>query len=805
MQVIYDILYATRLLGKTPKFTVLTISVLCGGLAISLFTFAFLYTFTSKPLPLPEQGTLYRASLFWDSEAFGERRHLEAYEAAKIRENITTFAEHGVWQNKTVSVSLGDNKLVTAAVRTTPNLFKISRTQPLLGRTLELSDSYIDSAPVGMISYAIWQGQFAGVKDIVGKSLYVNGVATEIVGVMPQGYRFPISHDLWLPIASRLLDPLMTDRDKVNFFGRLQPGVSVEQAQNQFFDIAKQAFDERSELLPGVELIRSDVDLFQQFDIDESMKILMFVLNLVAFFILFLAAINVGNLLFARAIQRSKESAIRTALGAPHWRLVSQLMWEGVLVTLVGTVLALVVVGWLLSLINIYLHSLMGNELAFWYQWGLDRSVLLAGLGFALFTIFVACFLPAVKAARQNFNMVLRDGTRGAQSRSIGRISRFLVTTQIAAISIIMVLGTVISVKVNQATDLELGYDYKKMYFSIVELPSHDYPDGSSRSLFFDKFQKQLIQEQAISDVSIRFNFRQQSVAIDGAEYQKESDKPRLNVYALLGNSDFMGPTLLQGRHLDERDNISSARSSLISESMSKRHWQNESPLGKRLEINLDGTSEWVTIVGVVSDTSNNPFEKPALFDEIYLSGYQFPNSRGTVFFRRLVDVASVEDAFFRTMSRIDSQLDVLTIEDWELETSAISKMVVVFRDTVIFSGLFAMILAMTGIYGLTVFSVEKRSQEVGVRRALGATDRNILDLFIKQSSRQLVVGLVCGGGISILMLVASVSVLSLPSYVYGVIFAIVLTSLISIVMVAVVIPARKAVMMEPSDALRHE
>lgn len=192
----------------------------------------------------------------------------------------------------------------------------------------------------------------------------------------------------------------MTDRETVNFFGRLQPVVSVEQAQIQFFDLAKQAFEERSELLLGVELLRSDVGLFQQFTIDESTKILVFVLNLVALFILFLAAINVGNLLFARAIQRSKESAIRTALNAPHWRLVSQLMWEGVIITVVGTVLALILVTWLLNFINVYLHSLMGDELAFWSQWGLDSSVWLASLGFALFTVFVACFLPALKAAR---------------------------------------------------------------------------------------------------------------------------------------------------------------------------------------------------------------------------------------------------------------------------------------------------------------------------------------------------------------------------------------------------------------------
>lgn len=805
MNVLHDILYSLRLLKKTPRFTVLTIFVLCGGLAISLFTFAFLHTFTSKPLPLPEQDNLYRSSLFWHSDSFGERRYLEAYEAARIGENITAFAEHGIWQNKTVAISLGENKLVTAAVRTSPSLFQISRSQPLLGRTLEAGDSAEGAAPVGMISYAIWQGQFAGDPQVVGESIYVNGISTEIIGVMPKGYRFPISHELWLPLPARLLNPLITDHEKVNFFGRLKAGVSVGQARQQFFNLAKEAFASRAALSPTIELLRADVGLFQQFDIDASAKMLVAVLNLIAGFILFLAAINVGNLLFARAIQRSKESAVRAALGAPHWRLVSQLMWEGVLITLIGTVLAMFIVSWLLSIINVYFHSLMNNELAFWYQWEVDGTVMLAAVGFALFTVFVACFLPALKAARQDFNMVLRDGTRGAQGRSIGRISRFLVTTQIAAISIIMVLGTVLSVKVGQATDLKLGYNYSNLYFSIVELPDNRYPDSAAKSLFYSKLQTRLGENEAFSAATVRMSFKKQSVAIGGVEYQKEGDKPRVNVYSLIGSPDFMGPQLIEGRIIDERDHADSASNIMISQSMANRHWPNGSPLGKRLEITLDGSGNWFNVVGIVSNISNNPFEKPILVDEVYLSGYQFPKTRGTIFFRRVVDKAAAEDAFFRVLAHIDSQLDILTIEDWALETSTISKMMVTFRDTVVISGLFALLLAMTGIYGLTVFSVEKRSQEVGVRRALGATDRDILGLFVKQSSRQLVMGLLVGGGLSALMLVAAASILSLPGYVYAMIFAIILVSLISIVMLAVVIPARKSVIMQPADALRYE
>lgn len=806
MYIIRDILYALRLLKKTPKFTALTITVLCGGLAVSLFTFAFLYTFTSKPLPIEDQGTLYRASLLWHSDKFGESRYLEAYEAAKVRDNATVFSEQGLWQNKTVSISLGDNQLVVEAAATTPEIFDVSRTQPLLGRTLEVMDSQQGSAPVAVISYAIWQGQFGGAPDVIGKTFYVSGETTEVVGVMPKGYRFPISHQLWLPMSQQLLNPVILDREKVEFFGRLKSGVTVEQAKAQFFSITSQAFNSRAEKLPkGIDLIRADVDLYQRFDVGNSMRLTVMVLNIIAFFILLLAAINIGNLLFARAIQRSKESAIRTAIGAPHWRLVSQLMWEGVLITAAGTVLAIMLVAWLLNLIDSYFHSLMGNELPFWYRWELDSMVLIVAIVFALFTIFIASFVPAFKAAKQDFNTVLRDGTRGAQSISIGRLSRILLITQIAMITLIMVLGTVISFKVNKATDLELGYDYNKLYFAIAELPLHNYPNDEKRALFFERMQRQLSEDTAFSDAGVRFSFKRQPIALSGVDYKTDADKPKATVYTVIGSTEFMGPNLLAGRRLDTRDRKGGAKTAMISQSMANRLWGESSPLNKQINVTLDDQVATVTVVGIVSDITNNPLEKPSLYDEVYLAGFQFPKARGTIFFKRAIDAAAAEDRFFRILNSNDSQLNIVAIEDWEMETSATAKMVATFRDTVIMSGIFALILAITGIYGLTAFSVEKRAQEIGVRRALGATDRNVIMLFIKQSSKLLLTGLIIGGGLSGLMLLVVSSVLALTALAYISIFVTVLMSLILVVLIAVIVPARKAVYMQPAEALRCE
>lgn len=805
MRFLFDLAYTVRLLKKSSGFTLLSTLVLAGGLAVSLFTFAFLYTFTSKPLPLPEQGTLYRASLFWHGEAFGDRRFLPAYEAAKVRQKSTFFEEHGVWQNKTVYLSLGDNNLVTSAVRASSNIFQVSRTQPLLGRPLQPNDSNEGEQPVVVISYSIWQSQFAGDVSVIGENIYINDVLTEIVGVMPKGYRFPISHDLWLPISNSILDPLVTDREKVELFARLKKGVNAEQVKAQVYEIAKESFDARSAYWPGIELIRSELGLFQQFDLSAEMKLFCFALNTIAFLILLLAAINVGNLLFARAIQRNKESAVRIALGATQWRLVTQLMLEGCIITLVGTLLAVGLVGWLLNLINIYFHSLMNNELAFWYIWELDANIVGTAAGFALATILVACFLPAIKAARQDFNVVLRAGTRGAQGRKEGRLSRFLVTMQITSIFIIMVLGSVISLKIHHLTDMKLGYDVSGVFFSIIELPERSYPKQEDKSLFFNKLQRNLASNSAFSGVSARFDYRKRPVGLSNVEYDTDASRPKIQIYSVIGRTDFMGPTLVSGRHLDQRDNGDSALTAMISDSMAKRYWSGDSPIDRRIEVDLEGVKHWATIVGVVSDTSNNPFRALDERDEVYLSGYQFSAQRATVFFEKAPTLALIEDEFFNTINNIDNKLDILTIEDWELETSSISKMTITFRDTIIICGVLSMILAMSGIYGLTAFSVEKRSQEVGIRRALGAKDSKILVMFVKQGARQLLFGSGMGIAISGLILLVISRIINLPPLTYGAIYGLVALSLSTIVIAAIVVPARRAVSQQPSTILRYE
>lgn len=800
-----DVQHALRLLRKTPKFTVAVIVILTGGLAISLFTFQFVYALMYKDLPLPDGQNLYRAGMYWQGEATGSTRYFPAWEFAQIRDQIQGVAETGIWQNKTLHVSLGENTKVVAGVRTEASVLQTAGVQPLKGRLLFNTDSEPGQAPVVVISYSIWQSLFGGVDDIVGKVLYVSGMPHEVVGVMPAEFLFPISHQLWLPIDHRLLNPVISSTENVEAFVRLKPGVSREQAENTMFRLTQQAFSERQEQFPGVELSRAHLRTFVDYDISEMIRNFLLALNLIALFILLLACINTSNLLFARAIQRGKESAIRLAIGASRKRLIMQLMWEGLIFTLVSAVLAVIVTAIALNQFHNSMHSMMQGELAFWYVWQFDIATALATLVFIAFVVFVACYMPARRAASQDINSALRDGTRGAQGRAVGRASRILVTLQIVLITVIALIGSVIAFKVDKIVDMDIGLTPNNTYFTMLDLPSHNYENDVQWAQFYERLRQRVNSQPEIVSSYVQFDYGRLPFEIDGVEYQTDGDRPKGRTFSVIGSMDFTGPRLLEGREISDRDGMENQLTAMISSSMAKRHWPGESALDKRFSVTLGEVKETYTVVGVMSDVSQNPFRAPDQRDEFYLSGYQKLQPAGTVYYRYSSDRVSAENAFFSALNSIDSTIDILTIEEMEGELNGIGQMAAGFRDTMIYAGLFSLLLAISGIYSLTSYAISRRTHEIGLRRALGAMNNQIVSLFVKESSSQLIIGIGIGVVFTGLIFLVVGRLLALPTAVYLFVYVTVIVVLLTAVLAAVIIPTRKAIQREPADALHFE
>ena len=344
MSAILDIKYALRLLFKAPKFTAMTLSVLVGGLSISLFTFSFLYSTLYKSLPLPEGET----ALSFSTETIGISNNIDpnqillsAYEFSQIAQTQDTLSEFGLYDARDVRLSFDDAGKNVPASYVDGGFFRFSRTPPLMGRSIQAEDMRAGAPPVTVISYETWQNELAANSDVLTMSINLNDVLTNIIGVMPRGYHFPGVAKIWLPLAQATIDTGQESSVYFSAYARVKDNVSIEQAATQLTHSLDQLYQQSVELYNRP--VADKVVHLRTFPMDQVNGLgntIFTFLNIIAWSILVLACINVGNLLLARSIERQKETAIRAALGASSKRLVSQLMWEGIIITVLGGVLS---------------------------------------------------------------------------------------------------------------------------------------------------------------------------------------------------------------------------------------------------------------------------------------------------------------------------------------------------------------------------------------------------------------------------------------------------------------------------------
>jgi len=377
-----DVRYALRLLAKTPFFTILTVAVLAGGLAVSIFTFSFLHSAMRKPLPVPRsEGIVCLLSV----TAGGETGYVDAWELAAMRPRITTLNDIGAFAGREFVVGLGDGlpRRSLQAVASEWNIFAVTGTRPMLGRAFRPEDQAHGAEPVVVLSEWAWRVVFASDRELLekGKPVRLNGVPTRVVGVMPAGYGFPVAAEAWVPIRPELLAPGHAGQERVQAYARLAPGVDAEKAAAELTALLGSVRIEEgrrpedpSRPVPTAMAVRS----FPMAQIGEEGPLAFAVLNALAAFILLLACVNVTNLLLARANERVRETAVRLALGAPRGRLVMQNMWETILLCVAGGVLATGLAVWGLGAVDAWARAHLEGNLPFWWSWGFDRTVLLS-------------------------------------------------------------------------------------------------------------------------------------------------------------------------------------------------------------------------------------------------------------------------------------------------------------------------------------------------------------------------------------------------------------------------------------------
>lgn len=805
-----DFKYALRLLAKKPGFTVLTTLVMATGIGLSVYMFSFFNTILFKDLAFKDGESLVVIS----GSLNGERDESEInwLDYREIQKNVQGLTEFGGYKNTNVIVSGRDGAIRYAAILAQANIFNLTRTKPLLGRTFNAADEHIGAEQVVVIGYQLWQSQFAGDKNVIEQSMRINGKNHRVIGVMPQGYLFPRNAEVWLPLR---IDPSQLIREQatgIHGLAHLEKGVSMADIDRQLKVIMQRIEKQYPQTNSGISAFIASIPGSG----GAGGEPVVYTMHIVAILILLLASINVGNLLLSRALERGKETAIRLALGAPRSRLITQLLWESTIICTIGGLIGFLVMAWGLEITEPIVTTFFAEPLAFWWDFSIDSYTIKLFIGILVSTILVTGLLPAWRTTGGDFNAVLRDGTRGALGKKAGRLNRLLVISEIFISMTVLIAAAVMVQSANEQTNKDIGAETGNTLVANVLLPETNYDSVEKKVQFVKQLQTQMQSYTGINEVMIMSSLpghysAEQKVMLEGKEYTKGSNNsyPRANYIATMpGDLAKLGVELRQGRYFSSSDNRDNKQTALVSESFAERHFASESAIGKRFRLvgKETGDVQWITIVGVVEHTiQGNRDGSAASVPSIFRPYTQAPRSRITIAIQLTADNSHVIKLLRKALQGIDSELASYRIETYQASNDRITAPVVFISSLTALFAIAGVVLAASGIYGVMSNTINQRTQEIGVKRALGADEGVIITEFLLSAVKLLlwggIPGILAGGFMGFAMAQIFGTGMSALVTIIVVMVSIVVIS----VLISTYLPTKNALKLEPSQALHYE
>jgi putative ABC transport system permease protein len=792
-----DLRYAVRMLYKNRSFTIVALIVLTLGIGANSAIFSFVNGILLRSLPYSNPERLVR--IYSTSPGKEIRTFTSSYpDFLDWKNNNQVFEEMGAWARASATLTGTDNPERFDTALVTPGFFNVLGVTPARGRVFTAEDDKAGSNAVVVLSNGVWRGRFGSDPNITGKPLTLEGTTYTIIGVMPADFNFLFSVDVWMPL-SLTGQTSLEDRGKhfLSVLARLKPGVSLRQAQLDLQNIAARIEKEYAKTNQGWG--NNAVLLYNE--LTGGIRGPLWVLFAAALLVLMIACLNVANLQLIRAASRSKEMAMRMAIGATRGRLIRQLLTESVVLAVIGGLLGLLLAIGGISLLK---SSMPATRIPRLNEVGLDGFVVLFTLGISLLTGVIFGLSPAFRALRPDINETLKEGGRSNSGGTGNRLRSLLVVSEIALALMLTVFAGLVIQTFKNLVNIDPGFKTENVVTMQMSLPPSRYQgppqikDFYQRVLENIKAQPGVVAAGATNNLPLTGGGGYSKIYVEGQENTKP--KEMMTGFQIATPEYFraMGVPFLAGRDFTPQEDLVS----IVNDSTAKKLWPGENPLGKRVKFSPIG--EWITVVGVVADMKALGLTaEPRM--EMFLTLGQDTFRSGFVIVRSNAGTETMVPSLRAAVLAIDKNMAIFNIKTMEKVVSdSIAQPRFNMVLLAIFAGL-ALILASVGIYGVMSYSVTQRTQELGVRMALGAQRRDIFSLVLKQGIILALIGVAIGLAGAIGLSKALSSVLYGISATDPVTFISVAVIMIAVALIACFFPARKATKVDPLTAMRYE
>jgi putative ABC transport system permease protein len=795
-----DLRFALRMILAHRWFSLAVVVTLALGIGLNTMVFTLINAALFKPVPVPGGSRL--VAVVTRTPGDNDQR-LSYPDLLDYRTQARSFAAlEGASDQEGVLGEPGNPSQAYHLERATTGVFSMLHIRPVLGRDFLPSDALPNAAPVLIVGYTIWQERYAGSPSAIGRQVRVNETPATIIGVMPKGFMFPTTVDMWMPLAPTPND-LKRDNRQLQVFGLLQPGAELPAAQAELSGIAHRLAAQYSATDKNTTAL---VMSFHERYNGGNIKMIFILMLASVGFVLLIACANVANMMLSRSIARQREMSIRAALGASRWRVVRQLLIESVLLSVLGGLAGLG-----LAVLGVRWFDLATSSVGrpYWVQFTMDYSVCGYFAALCILTGLLFGMVPALRSSRPDLNQVLQEGARSVGRHRGGMFSAVLVVFQFA-LTLVLLTGAGIFVhSLLKTLDTNQSVPARQLMVARLQLPQDHYKNLAARQRFYDQLLPRLRALPGVTSASFTSN----PPGLGSAETHIEVEHERVNdpahrpvvafVTASPGYFSTIRLPLLLGRDFDALDGAPSRQSAILTREAAQHFWPGQSALGKRFRLFDDQgkPGDWIAVVGVTANlvqdlTVQDP--KPLLFVPI-----QQEDWGGTSLV--VESTANPTAAVRAAVQNLDQDLPLRDVFILNAAVEHQTWYLHLFSKVFMGFAIIALLMAAVGIYAVLAQATSRRTQEIGVRMALGASLRNIMMLVMRRGLWQILAGLALGlaAAFPAARLMASLPIGVSPTD--PTVFLAVAALLAAVGLFACWLPAHRASRLDPVKAIRYE